>query len=120
LRYAVREEEFLPILGAGMALVLVGTISYALGEGWSVVDALYFAVATLTTSSVAHPELVLTTPWMKLFTVFYLLLGIGVLVEILHRLGIAFVTVRAADKAAKTSPPDGIDDGGEADITTSD
>jgi hypothetical protein len=47
---------------------------------------------------------VLTDGWMKLFTVFYLLIGIGILVEILRRLGFAFVTVRAEEKkAAKDS-----------------
>jgi hypothetical protein len=62
-------------------------------------------VATLTTSSVADPDLVLDHRWMKLFTVFYLLLGIGILVEILRRLGLSFVTVRAEDSGAKPEPP---------------
>ena len=59
LRHAICEEEFLPVLSAGAGLALTGTVAYALGEGWSVVDASYFAVATLTTTSVADPELVL-------------------------------------------------------------
>jgi hypothetical protein len=50
-----------------------------LGEGWNVVDAFYFAVATLTTTSVSDPDLVLDERWMKVFTVFYLLIGIGIL-----------------------------------------
>jgi hypothetical protein len=40
---------------------------------------------------------------MKVFTVFYLLIGIGVLVEILRRLGLAFVAVQAQEPAAKTA-----------------
>jgi hypothetical protein len=101
LRYAIREDEFLPILGACVTLLTIGTISYALGEDWNVVDALYFAVATLTTSSIAAPDLVLEHDWRKLVTVFYVLLGIGILVEILRRLGRAFVSVRASDDKAK-------------------
>jgi Na+/H+ antiporter NhaC len=103
MRYAVREEAFLTALGAGVTLVIVGTVSYALGEGWNVVDALYFVVATLTTTSVADPDLVLDEGWMKVFTVFYLLIGIGVLVEILRRLGLAFVVVQAEERAAKAA-----------------
>ena len=95
VRYALREEDFLPVASAGVFIVLVGTLAYALGEGWHVVDALYFAVATLTTTSVADPELVLEHRWMKIFTVLYLLVGIGILVEILRRLGMAFVAVRS-------------------------
>jgi Ion channel len=99
LRYAVQEEDFLNIFGAGVVLVLIGTISYALGADWNVVDAFYFAVSTLTTTSVADPELVLEDRWLKVFSVGYQLIGIGVLVEILRRLGFAFVTVRAQERA---------------------
>ena len=34
------------MFGAGLTLVVIGTVSYALGQGWNVVDAFYFAVAT--------------------------------------------------------------------------
>ena len=93
-RYAVREDEFLNVFGAGVLLVAIGTLSYALGQDWNVVDAFYFAVSILTTTSVADPDLVLTDRWLKLFTVLYQLIGIGILVEILRRLGNAFVQVR--------------------------
>ena len=38
--------------------------------------------------------------WMKIFTVFYLLIGIGIPVEILRRLGLAFVVVRKQERDA--------------------
>ena len=96
--YAIREEDFVPVLSAGIFLVFTGTVAYILGEDWNVVDAFYFAVSTLTTTTVADPDLVLEHRWMKVFTVFYLLIGIGILVEILRRLGFAFVAVREAEK----------------------
>jgi hypothetical protein len=43
LRYAVPEEEFLPVLSAGVALVVIRTPACALGADWSVIDALSFA-----------------------------------------------------------------------------
>jgi protein-S-isoprenylcysteine O-methyltransferase Ste14 len=98
-RYAVREDEFLNVFGAGVLLVVIGTVTYSLGAGWNVVDSLYFAVATLTTTSVSDPDLVLPDGWLKLFTVLYLLIGIGILVEILRRLGQAFVAVRKQERA---------------------
>jgi hypothetical protein len=52
----------------------------------------------LTTTSVADPDLVLDKPWLKPFTVFYQLIGIGILVEILRRLGLAFVKISAEDR----------------------
>ena len=48
---------------------------------WNVVDAAYFAVATLTTTSVADPDLVLEDGWRKVFTILFQLVGIGILVE---------------------------------------
>jgi hypothetical protein len=100
LRYATREEDFAPVLSAGGLLILIGTLTYTLGNGWKLVDGLYFAVATLTTSGVADPHLALRDAWLKVFTVFYVLIGIGVLVEIVRRLGFAFVEVRREEKAA--------------------
>lgn len=106
LRYAVREEEFLAVFSAGVGLVFTGTVAYSVGEGWNVIDALYFAVSTLTTTSVADPDLVLTDRWMKVFTIFYLLIGIGILVEILRRLGLASVAIREEERAAKAGGSD--------------
>ena len=101
VRYAMREEDFGPVLSAGVFLVFLGTVTYALGADWNPVDALYFATATLTTTSVADPDLVLEDGWLKLFTVFFQLIGIGILVEILRRLGMAFVVVRAEEKTGR-------------------
>jgi Ion channel len=98
LRYAAREEYFLRVLSAAALLVVIGTLTYALGQEWNVVDAFYFAVATLTTSSIADPDLVLESRWMKLFTAFYVVLGIGILVEVIRRLGLAFVEIRRQER----------------------
>jgi hypothetical protein len=103
VRYALREEAFANVLGAGVFLVGLGTLVFTL-HGWDPVDSLYFSVSTLTTTSVADPDLVLTDAWTKLFTVFYQLLGIGILVEVVRRLAVAFIAVRAEEKEAKASP----------------
>src|SRR5262245_14337872 len=100
LRYAFSEEEFGPIFGAGVLLVLIGTLTYTLSQDWNVVDSFYFSVSTLTTTSVSDPDLVLQEGWLKVFTVLYQLIGIGILVEILRRLGLAFITVRAQEKSS--------------------
>jgi Ion channel len=75
--------------------------AYCTTQDWSLVDGFYFAVATLTTASIADPHLVITGGPSKIFTVFYILVGIGVLVEIVRQLGFAYVEVRRAEKAAK-------------------
>ena len=88
LHYAVRGESFGPVFGAGVALVISGTLAYAL----------CFSVSTLTTTSVSDPDLVLDDGWIKIFTILYQIIGIGILVEILRRLGLAFVAVQARER----------------------
>jgi hypothetical protein len=78
-------------------------VALRVGGGWSLVDGLYVAVATLTTSSILDPELTITDPWLKLFTAGYVLVGIGILVEIARRLGMGFIAARAEVEAAKAS-----------------
>ena len=101
LRIALRDEDFGRILSAAVALIVIGTLTLALGNDWSVVDAVYVAVATLTTSSILDPKLTVTDPWMKLFLAGYVLVGIGILVEIARRLGMGFITARAEVQKAK-------------------
>ena len=103
LRYAMREEEFGPIAGGAVLLVVIGTLTYTLSQDWEVVDSFYFSVSTLTTTSVSDPDLVLDDGWLKVFTVLYQLIGIGILVEVLRRLGLAFITVRAEEERASRS-----------------
>jgi hypothetical protein len=103
LRVALREEDFGRVLSAGLLLVLGGTVTYTFGTDWGIVNSFYFAVATLTTSSIADPELVLTDDWLKVFTALYVLLGIGILVEIARRLGMSFIAAREEAKAREAA-----------------
>lgn len=105
IKYAAKEESFAAIFGAGVFLVILGTITYSLAEGWNVVDAFYFAVATLTTSSIADPDLELTSGAIKVFTAFYVLTGIGILVELARQIGIGFVKQREERKSVRHAPP---------------
>lgn len=60
------------------ALVLTGgMLFYHLVEKWNLVDSFYFCVVTLTT--VGYGDLVPHTATGKIFTSFYILVGIGIL-----------------------------------------
>ena len=76
LRAMLRDPEGKIILVWVIAQILLGTVVYAWLEGWSPVDSLYFSVVTLATVGfvVLHP----TTDAAKLFTVLYILVGLGV------------------------------------------
>ncbi|MGA2014576.1 MAG: potassium channel family protein [Solirubrobacteraceae bacterium] len=95
IRYAARDEGFRGVFGAAVSMIALGTAVYSLGEGWSVWDGFYFAVCTLTTSNISDPHLVLTTPLLRIFTAFYVLVGIGILVETARRIGLGYVAARS-------------------------
>lgn len=54
-----------------------GTIFYHLIEKWSILNSYYFCVVTLTT--VGYGDYTPTTPAGKLFTTFYILVGISII-----------------------------------------
>ena len=55
----------------------IGTVVYSLIEGWRVIDSLYFSVITLTT--VGYGDLSPQTDFGKLFTIFYIITGVGII-----------------------------------------
>jgi hypothetical protein len=66
-----------PYLVAAANLIALGTIFYTLVEGWEVLDAAYFCVITLAT--VGFGDLTPVTRLGKLFTMFYIVAGLGIL-----------------------------------------
>lgn len=101
IKYAAKEEHFGAVVGAAIVLILVGTVTYSLGENWSVTNGFYFAVCTLTTSSIADPNLTLTHDALKIFTTIYVLTGIGILVELARQLGVGYVREREEHHAKR-------------------
>jgi len=84
LRGAAADPEFRTLALMVALLLAVGTAFYTNVEGWSVLDSLYFCVITLAT--VGYGDFSPKTPGGKIFTIFYLLLGIGVIVAFADRL----------------------------------
>jgi voltage-gated potassium channel Kch len=84
LRRAQRDPEFRSIAVMVAALLTAGTVFYTKIEGWSPLDALYFSVITLAT--VGYGDLVPRTAEGKIFTMVYLMLGIGLIVAFADRL----------------------------------
>jgi septal ring factor EnvC (AmiA/AmiB activator) len=63
------------------ALLSLGTFFYSYAEGWTHIDAFYFSTMTLTT--IGYGDLVPSSEGGKIFTSFYAIFGIGIMLYIL-------------------------------------
>jgi len=75
----LKDEEYRQLLYTTLAILGLGTLVYRYLEGWSWIDSLYFSVITLTT--VGYGDFSPSTDAGKLFTIFYILVGIGVILS---------------------------------------
>jgi voltage-gated potassium channel len=73
-----RDPQFRSLVFLVLVTLLGGTLFYSTVEGWSVVDALYFSVTTLTT--VGLGDLAPKTTLGKIFTVIYIFAGLSIIV----------------------------------------
>lgn len=77
------------IIMVGLATIATGATFYHYAENWSWLDSLYFSVITL--STVGYGDLTPTTDGAKLFTIFYIIIGIGIFAAVIN-----FLVKRAA------------------------
>jgi hypothetical protein len=64
--------------------LLGGALFYHFVEGWSLIDAAYFCIVSLAT--VGYGDLTPTTPISRIFTMVYLVNGIGILLGFFDRI----------------------------------
>jgi TRAP-type C4-dicarboxylate transport system permease small subunit len=119
LRKALGQPEARGALRSAALLLATGVIFYMIVEHWSFVDALYFSVTTLTTVGFGNPAP--STDLGKLFTVFFVLSGVGMFLAVINAVGKAAVQAqlespRFTAKARRRSGTGQADDGsGESD-----
>ena len=70
-------------------LLTVGTVAYSQIEGWSLIDSLYFSTTTLTT--IGFGDLHPTHDSSKLFTVFYIISGVALMLIALTSIATYFL-----------------------------
>ena len=66
-------------------LVTIASVFYAFVEGWSFLDSAYFAVVTIAT--IGYGDFVPRTATGKVFTIGYVICGIGIFVAAVSALG---------------------------------
>jgi voltage-gated potassium channel len=72
-----KDPEFRGLFSLVVVTLAARTLFYRQVEGWGLLDSLYFSVVTLTT--VGYGDLSPTTAAGKVFTILYILVGIGII-----------------------------------------
>ncbi|MFT4876470.1 MAG: voltage-gated potassium channel [Bacteroidia bacterium] len=80
----LRDKEYRELLVTTFFVILVGSTVYHYLENWSWVDAIYFSVVTLTT--VGFGDFAPKTDGGKIFTIFYIIIGIGIILSFINTL----------------------------------
>ena len=80
------------LLGIASVVVAVGAVFYRFVEDLAWVDSIYFSVITLTT--VGYGDFSPTTTTGKVFTIFYVLAGIGIFVAVVTEVGAHLIEER--------------------------
>ncbi|MEM0935791.1 MAG: potassium channel family protein [Pseudomonadota bacterium] len=75
---ALADRQVRLLLSLTVGLITVATVFYHLVEGWAVIDAAYFSTVTIAT--VGYGDFVPETVPGKLFTIVYVIVGIGLFV----------------------------------------
>ncbi len=85
LRSALSDPVVQGSLSLALTLIALASAFYAIVEGWSILDSVYFSVVTIAT--IGYGDLVPKTAAGKIFTIGYVISGIGLFVAAAGALG---------------------------------
>ncbi|MYL59357.1 two pore domain potassium channel family protein [Virgibacillus halodenitrificans] len=93
----MKERVFKSLLATLAIILLSGTLFYSRIEGWSFLDAFYYAFVSLIPTSVTTgliPEATIS----KWFTMIYIVVGVGVMLMIIVMIGFAVVKFEISEE----------------------
>lgn len=102
IRRSLGDPRFRGLLVMVCVTLAAGTFFYWRVEGWNLLDAFYFSSITLTT--VGYGDLTPQTDAGKIFTVFYIFTGIGIIVGFVNAVAKASFEQRQEKKGLADHP----------------
>ena len=95
----LKDEEYRDLLFTTIVILGIGTLAYHYLEGWDWIDCFYFSVITLTT--IGYGDFSPQTLEGKLFTVFYILVGIGMILSFIHTVYHHYTDIKNENRSNK-------------------
>ena len=92
----LKDEDYRDLLFTTIIIIGFGSTVYHYLEGWDWIDCVYFSVITLTT--IGYGDFSPQTVEGKLFTMFYILIGIGMILSFLNTVYNHYATVKTNKK----------------------
>ncbi len=89
----LRDDDYRDLLMTTLVVLGIGTIAYHFLEGWTWIDSIYFSVITLTT--IGYGDFSPETTWGKIFTIFYIVIGIGIILSFISTVYNHYYDVKA-------------------------
>lgn len=78
----LRDKEYRDLLITTLVVLGIGSTVYHYVEGWTWIDSIYFSIITLTT--IGYGDFSPQTTGGKVFTIFYILMGIGIILSFVN------------------------------------
>lgn len=78
----IRDKEYRELIITTLIVLIGGTIFYHYQEGWRWLDAAYFCVITL--STIGYGDFSPVTDAGKMFTIGYIIAGIGIILSFIN------------------------------------
>jgi len=78
----LKDSEYRDLLFTTLITIAGGTVVYHFIEGWTWIDCVYFSVITL--STIGYGDFSPQTDGGKLFTIFYIIIGIGIILSFIN------------------------------------
>jgi hypothetical protein len=95
----LKNEDYRDLLITTFIILAGGSVVYHFLEGWEWIDCIYFSIITLTT--VGYGDFSPQTVYGKIFTIFYIIVGIGIILSFINTVYSHYNNVKTDDKDRK-------------------
>lgn len=101
LAAASRDPSVRGVITLAVPLIVIASTFYWIVEGWPILDCVYFSIITIAT--VGYGDFVPQTSLGKIFTIFYVVAGIGVFASAVSALAQAMIRGERQDQPLSRS-----------------